>query len=283
MCNPLPGAGRASLHARLRLRGSAAAATCAFEQFRGRAWRAFRRYHGCASQEVPCVGASLAMTQRARGPRKPAARDPGGAERGEAVAQGPDAGPRPPTLSGMPMQPGVPLRREAPLRFAARISGAVLWAALATPLSAGDVAVEGVLSLRGLAVEGQRSWLEGGFGRLGESGGGVGDALVTGRAQAHLGIAWQPSLAAAIDTSCSSRQGPSAAATRAARFWRGVVGRSGTGWSRRARRIRSRPCPRSAGWAHSPRSAKMGHGPSTNWTAGRAGTHAPDGSAWAFW
>ena len=67
-------------------------------------------------------------------------------------------------------------------------------AALALPLEAGELAVDGVLSARGLVVEGQRSWLEGGFGRLGESGGGAGDALFTGRARAHLGLDWKPSL-----------------------------------------------------------------------------------------
>lgn len=70
----------------------------------------------------------------------------------------------------------------------------VVLAALALPLEAGELSVDGVLSARGLVVEGQRSWLEGGFGRLGESGGGAGDSLFTGRAQAHLGLDWKPSL-----------------------------------------------------------------------------------------
>ena len=46
-------------------------------------------------------------------------------------------------------------------------------------VSAGELDLQGVLSARGMLVEGQRSWLEGGFGRLGESGGRPGDALFT--------------------------------------------------------------------------------------------------------
>ena len=59
---------------------------------------------------------------------------------------------------------------------------------------AGELLVDGVVSARGMRVEGQRSWLEGGFGRLGESGGGARDAEFAARGQAHLGLDWRPSL-----------------------------------------------------------------------------------------
>lgn len=65
--------------------------------------------------------------------------------------------------------------------------------AAASVLGAEELSVDGVLLARGLIVEGQRSWLEGGFGRLGESGGGPGDDVFTGRARAHLGLDWKPS------------------------------------------------------------------------------------------
>jgi hypothetical protein len=41
-------------------------------------------------------------------------------------------------------------------------------------------------------VEGQRSWLEGGFGRLTEGAGGPNDAQPTIRGQLHLGLDWKP-------------------------------------------------------------------------------------------
>lgn len=70
----------------------------------------------------------------------------------------------------------------------------LLLAAAAAPVCAGELNLDGVLFGRALAVRGPRSWLEGGFGRLGESGGGPADFVVTGRAQAHLGLDYRPSL-----------------------------------------------------------------------------------------
>lgn len=85
---------------------------------------------------------------------------------------------------------------------------------LAPPLHAGDVSLDGVVSARGMLVEGPRSWLEGGFGRLGESGG-AGHALL-GRGQAHLGIDWQPSQQWLVHAHGVARTQPSRAGGREA-------------------------------------------------------------------
>lgn len=71
------------------------------------------------------------------------------------------------------------------------LSLALAFSAVSVP--AGELLVDGIASARGMWVESQRSWLEGGFGRLGESGAAPGEAEFTGRAQAHLGLDWQPS------------------------------------------------------------------------------------------
>ncbi len=54
---------------------------------------------------------------------------------------------------------------------------------------AGELDALGVASLRGLVVDGQTTWLEGGFGRLTE---GSGDTMATVRGQLHLGLDWKP-------------------------------------------------------------------------------------------
>src|SRR5262245_53693854 len=54
-----------------------------------------------------------------------------------------------------------------------------------------EVEVHGVAAARGLVVEGQRSWLEGGFGRLAEGAGGPSDAQLAVRGQLHLGVDWR--------------------------------------------------------------------------------------------
>jgi hypothetical protein len=64
-------------------------------------------------------------------------------------------------------------------------------ALLAEPLRA-EGEVHGVASARGLVVESQRSWLEGGFGRLTEGAGEPNDALPAVRGQLHLGLDWRP-------------------------------------------------------------------------------------------
>lgn len=56
-----------------------------------------------------------------------------------------------------------------------------------------EIGVHGVAAGRGLIVEGQRSWLEGGFGRLTEGAGEPSDALPAVRGQLHLGLDWKPS------------------------------------------------------------------------------------------
>ncbi len=62
---------------------------------------------------------------------------------------------------------------------------------LAGPARA-EVAIHGVASARGLVVEGQKSWLEGGWGRLTEGAGEPNDALPAVRGQLHLGLDWRP-------------------------------------------------------------------------------------------
>jgi hypothetical protein len=64
-----------------------------------------------------------------------------------------------------------------------------------TPLAAparAELEVHGVASARGLVVESQRSWLEGGFGRLTEGAGEPSDALPAVRGQLQLGLDWRP-------------------------------------------------------------------------------------------
>ena len=90
-------------------------------------------------------------------------------------------------------------------------------------LSAGELNLQGVVSARGMLVEGQRSWLEGGFGRLGQSGGGAGDALFTGRGQAHLGVEWKPSLELLVHAHGVAQTQPSRAGGRVAGLVEGFV------------------------------------------------------------
>jgi hypothetical protein len=68
---------------------------------------------------------------------------------------------------------------------------AVLALLAASPARA-QFEVHGVASARGLVVESQRSWLEGGFGRLTEGAGEPEDALPAVRGQLHLGLDWRP-------------------------------------------------------------------------------------------
>lgn len=80
----------------------------------------------------------------------------------------------------------MPRRGSGIALFAAALAGA-------TSLEAGELDLLGVVSARGLVVEGQTSWLEGGFGRLTEGGGGAYDAMPAFRGQLHLGLDWRPS------------------------------------------------------------------------------------------
>jgi hypothetical protein len=59
-------------------------------------------------------------------------------------------------------------------------------------VGAGELDLLGSLAARGLIVEGQRSWLEGGFGRFPEGAGERYDALPALRGQLHLGLDWAP-------------------------------------------------------------------------------------------
>lgn len=59
--------------------------------------------------------------------------------------------------------------------------------------AAGTLKLDGILIARGIATEGQRSWLEGGFGRLTEGADAPADSLATLRGHAHLGLDWKPS------------------------------------------------------------------------------------------
>ena len=58
---------------------------------------------------------------------------------------------------------------------------------------AGDLDVQGVVAGRGLWVQGQETWLRGGFGRLPEGAGGAAESRATVRGQVHLGLDWKPS------------------------------------------------------------------------------------------
>ena len=75
---------------------------------------------------------------------------------------------------------------------AALVFVALAWLARGVPASAGEVDVLGVLSARGLVVEGQSPWLERGYGRLTEGGAGPHDAQAAVRGQLHLGLDWKP-------------------------------------------------------------------------------------------
>jgi hypothetical protein len=72
----------------------------------------------------------------------------------------------------------------------------IAWAASAVVLLAAparaEVEVHGVVHARGLVVESQKSWLEGGWGRLTEGAGEPNDALPAVRGQLHLGLDWKP-------------------------------------------------------------------------------------------
>lgn len=60
----------------------------------------------------------------------------------------------------------------------------------ARPASPGELDVLGAVSLRGVVADGRTSWLDGGFGRLGEDGSGTRTTL---RGELHLGVDWSPS------------------------------------------------------------------------------------------
>jgi hypothetical protein len=60
------------------------------------------------------------------------------------------------------------------------------------PLLAGSFEVHGVAAARGLWVEGQPSWLVGGFGRLSEGSVAPGADESAARGQFHLGLDWKP-------------------------------------------------------------------------------------------
>jgi hypothetical protein len=62
---------------------------------------------------------------------------------------------------------------------------------LVAPSAHAGVEVHGVAAARGLVVESQASWLEGGFGRLAEGAGEPNDALPALRGQLHLGLDWR--------------------------------------------------------------------------------------------
>jgi hypothetical protein len=65
--------------------------------------------------------------------------------------------------------------------------------ALGATLDAGELDLRGALSARGLVVESQRSWIEGGFGRLTEGAESAADAQPAFRGRVQLGLDWRPS------------------------------------------------------------------------------------------
>jgi hypothetical protein len=93
-----------------------------------------------------------------------------------------------------------------------RVIGALLGLAclsFAGRVPAGEIQVESVVSLRGIAVEGQPSWLEGGFGRLSEGAAAAGDSRLTSRGQADLGLDWRPTPAWQLHAHGVARAEPS--------------------------------------------------------------------------
>jgi hypothetical protein len=75
-----------------------------------------------------------------------------------------------------------------------RAHGVVVFAVLAaTGAAAGEVTVDGILSMRAIGVRGQPSWLQGGYGRLPEGANDPGDWALREPAQGHLGLDWKPS------------------------------------------------------------------------------------------
>lgn len=99
------------------------------------------------------------------------------------------------------------------------------WAALAAAVAvsvaglsaaqAGELKLDGILMGRGIVTEGQRSWLEGGFGRLTEGGDAPGDSVGTVRGQAHLGLDWRPSTRVLVHAHGVARSQPDRAGGRA--------------------------------------------------------------------
>jgi len=61
-------------------------------------------------------------------------------------------------------------------------------------VGAGALEVEALFFGRGLVVESQRAWLDGGFGRLTEGGQAPGDRRELFHGQAHVGADWRPAL-----------------------------------------------------------------------------------------
>jgi hypothetical protein len=76
------------------------------------------------------------------------------------------------------------LRRALAALALIAVSGSVV--------GAGELDLRGALSARGLVVEGQRSWIEGGYGRLTEGAESSSDALPAFRGRVQLGLDWRP-------------------------------------------------------------------------------------------
>jgi hypothetical protein len=64
---------------------------------------------------------------------------------------------------------------------------------VAAAVGADELRLDGVVAARGLYVESQPSWLEGGFGRLTEGGDRAGDTAAAFRGHLQLGLDWKPS------------------------------------------------------------------------------------------
>jgi hypothetical protein len=80
---------------------------------------------------------------------------------------------------------------------------------LAGPAAAGEFKLDGIVSLRGIAVKSQPSWLEGGFGRLSEGADAAGDSRAMARGQADLGFDWRPTAAWQLHAHGVARAEPS--------------------------------------------------------------------------
>ena len=75
-------------------------------------------------------------------------------------------------------------------RASRAVAGCLLVAGAA---EAGDLKLEGLLEARTIEVEGQKSWLKGGFSRLTEGAEGPEQRAWAARGQVHLGLDWRPS------------------------------------------------------------------------------------------
>ncbi len=91
-----------------------------------------------------------------------------------------------------------------------RLRLAVCLLVLAPPMAASELEFQGIFAGRGFVAEGQRGWIDGGFGRLSD-GDGPDDPAVGLRGTAHLGLDWKPAEAFLLRVHATARSEQDAA------------------------------------------------------------------------